>query len=52
MLLERDTGLPQFLTPNLLTEGKEADLVIRGNVVLNTWSSREKKKLHLLCRVS
>jgi hypothetical protein len=31
----RETGLPQLLAPLLLTEGKGADLVIRGNVVLN-----------------
>jgi hypothetical protein len=35
VLLERDTGLPHLLAPNLLTGGKGADLVIRGNVVLN-----------------
>jgi hypothetical protein len=35
MLLGRDTGLPQLLTPNLLTEGKGVDLVIHGNIVLN-----------------
>ena len=29
-------GLPHLLAPNLLTEGKRADLVICGNVVLNT----------------
>jgi hypothetical protein len=31
----RETGLLQLLAPNLLTEGKGADLAIRGNVVLN-----------------
>jgi hypothetical protein len=31
----RETGLPQLLAPLLLTGGKGADLVIRGNVVLN-----------------
>jgi hypothetical protein len=35
----RDTGLPWLLVPNLLTGGKGADLVIRGNVVLNTLSA-------------
>jgi hypothetical protein len=35
MLLGRDMGLPRLLAPNLLTGGKGADLVIRGNVVLN-----------------
>jgi hypothetical protein len=35
MLMGRETGLLQLLTPNLLTGGKGADLVIRGNVVLN-----------------
>jgi hypothetical protein len=32
----RETGLPQLLAPLLLTGGKGADLVIRGNVVLNS----------------
>jgi hypothetical protein len=36
VLLGRDTGLLQLLAPLLLTGGKGADLVIRGNVVLNT----------------
>jgi hypothetical protein len=36
VLLGRDTSLPRLLAPNLLTGGKGADLVIRGNVVLNT----------------
>jgi hypothetical protein len=36
VLLGMDTGLPRLLTPNLLTGGKGADLVIRGNVVLNS----------------
>jgi hypothetical protein len=38
----RETGTLQLLTPLLLTGGKGADLVIRGNVVLNTrdmWAS-------------
>jgi hypothetical protein len=35
----RETGLPQLLAPLLLTGGKGADLVIRGNVVLNTLSA-------------
>lgn len=35
VLLGRDTGLPHLLAPNLLTGGKGADLVIRGDVVLN-----------------
>jgi hypothetical protein len=35
VLLRRDTGLPRLLVPNLLTGGKGANLVIRGNVVLN-----------------
>jgi hypothetical protein len=37
VLLGRDTGLPHLLAPNLLTGGKGADLVIRGDVVLNSW---------------
>jgi hypothetical protein len=40
VLMGRGTGLLQLLTPNLLTGGKGADLVIRGNVVLNTLSTR------------
>jgi hypothetical protein len=36
----RETDLLQLLAPNLLTGGKGADLVIRGNVVLNTLSAR------------
>ena len=35
VLMGRDTGYLHLLTPNLLTGGKRADLVIRGNVVLN-----------------
>jgi hypothetical protein len=35
VLMGRETGLLQLLAPNLLTGGKGADLVIRGNVVLN-----------------
>jgi hypothetical protein len=35
MLPVRDTSLPRLLAPNLLTEGKGADLVIYGDVVLN-----------------
>jgi hypothetical protein len=35
VLMGRDTGHPYLLAPNLLTGGKGADLVIRGNVVLN-----------------
>jgi hypothetical protein len=35
VFLGRDTGLPHLLSHNLLTGGKGADLVIRGNVVLN-----------------
>jgi hypothetical protein len=33
----RDTGHSHLLAPNLLTGGKGADLVIRGNVVLNIY---------------
>jgi hypothetical protein len=35
VLLGRDTGSLQLLAPLLLTGGKGADLVIRGDVVLN-----------------
>jgi hypothetical protein len=40
VLMGRDTGHPHLLAPNLLTGGKGADLVICGNVVLNTLSAR------------
>jgi hypothetical protein len=43
VLMGRETGSLHLLAPLLLTGGKGADLVIRGNVVLN-------KRLHL-CRV-
>jgi hypothetical protein len=36
----RETGSLHLLAPLLLTGGKGADLVIRGNVVLNTLSAR------------
>jgi hypothetical protein len=36
----RETGSLQLLASLLLTGGKRADLVIRGNVVLNTLSAR------------
>jgi hypothetical protein len=45
VLLRRDTSLPHLLAPNLLTGGKGADLVIRGNVVLNTLSARSTSTL-------
>jgi hypothetical protein len=35
VLMGRETGPLQLLAPLLLTGGKGADLVIRGNVVLN-----------------
>jgi hypothetical protein len=35
VLMGRETGSLQLLAPLLLTGGKGADLVIRGNVVLN-----------------
>jgi hypothetical protein len=35
VLLGRETGYLQLLTPQLLMGGKGADLVIRGDVVLN-----------------
>jgi hypothetical protein len=41
----RETGSLQLLAPLLLTEGKGADLVIRGNVVLNTLSARSTSTL-------
>jgi len=36
----RETGLLQLLAPLLLTGGKGVDLVIRGDVVLNTLAAR------------
>jgi hypothetical protein len=45
VLLGRDTGLPRLLAPNLLTRGKGADLVIHGNIVLNTLSARSTSML-------
>jgi hypothetical protein len=39
VLMGKDTGHPHLLAPNLLTGGKRADLVIRGNVVLNALSA-------------
>jgi hypothetical protein len=53
--MERETGLPRLLTPLLLTGGKGADLVIRGNVVLNSFVRKElkmeyicEKRIHML----
>jgi hypothetical protein len=43
--LGRDTGLARLLAPNLLTGGKGADLVIRGNIVLNMLSARSTSTL-------
>jgi hypothetical protein len=43
----RETGPLQLLTSLLLTGGKRADLVIRGNVVLNTLSARSTSTLLL-----
>jgi hypothetical protein len=45
VLMGRETSLPQLLAPLLLTGGKGADLVIRGNVVLNTLSARSTSTL-------
>jgi hypothetical protein len=41
----RETGSLHLLAPLLLTGGKGADLVIRGNVVLNTLSARSTSTL-------
>jgi hypothetical protein len=38
MFMGREIGLLQLFTPNLLTRGKGADLVIHDNVVLNKFS--------------
>jgi hypothetical protein len=45
VLLGRETGPLQLLAPLLLTGGKGADLVIRGDVVLNTLSARSTSTL-------
>jgi hypothetical protein len=45
VLLGRDTGLLHLLAPNLLTGGKGADLMICGDVVLNTLSARSTSML-------
>jgi hypothetical protein len=45
VLLGTDTGLPRLLAPNLLTGGKGADLVICGNVILNTLSAHSTSML-------
>jgi hypothetical protein len=39
----RETGSLHLLAPLLLTGGKGADLVIRGNVVLNSPNSKPKR---------
>jgi hypothetical protein len=41
----KETGSLHLLAPLLLTGGKGADLVIRGNVVLNTLSARSTSTL-------
>jgi hypothetical protein len=45
VFMGRETGPLHLLAPNLLTGGKGADLVIRGNVVLNTLSARSTSTL-------
>jgi hypothetical protein len=45
VLMGRETGTLQLLAPLLLTGGKGADLVIRGDVVLNTLSARSTSTL-------
>jgi hypothetical protein len=45
VLMGRETDPLQLLAPLLLTGGKRADLVIRGNVVLNTLSARSTSTL-------
>ena len=47
VLIGRETGLLQLLAPLLLTGGKGVDLVIRGDVVLNTLSARSTSTLLL-----
>jgi hypothetical protein len=43
--MRRETGSLHLLALLLLTGGKAADLVIRGNVVLNTLSARSTSTL-------
>jgi hypothetical protein len=45
VLMGRETGSLHLLAPLLLTGGKGADLVVRGNVVLNTLSARSTSTL-------
>jgi hypothetical protein len=45
VLMGRETSTLQLLTPLLLTGGKGTDLVIRGDVVLNTLSARSTSTL-------
>jgi hypothetical protein len=45
VFMGRETGPLQLLASLLLTGGKGADLVIRGNVVLNTLSARSTSTL-------
>jgi hypothetical protein len=45
VIMGRETSSLQLLAPLLLTRGKGADLVIRGNVVLNTLSARSTSTL-------
>jgi hypothetical protein len=47
VLMGRETVSLQLLAPLLLTGGKGPDLVIRGNVVLNTLSARSTSTLLL-----
>jgi hypothetical protein len=44
----RETSSLQLLAPLLLTGGKGADLVIRGNLVLNTFKLHSGASLVLL----
>jgi hypothetical protein len=43
VFMGRETGTLQLLTPLLLTGGKGADLVIRGNVFLNKSKERMER---------
>jgi hypothetical protein len=47
VLMGRETGSLQLLAPLLLTGGKGADLVIRGNVVLNRYPYARLSVTHL-----
>jgi hypothetical protein len=51
VLMGRETDSLHLLAPLLLTGGMEADLVIRGNVVLNSMQNAEShRRFFVLCQ--